>query len=190
MSVIYKIYCKDPNIKDCYIGSTKLLNRRKTNHKSNYNNINSPNYNDKVYKFIRANGGFTNFDFEILETFETIINKTDLLKIEGQYIKTNNATLNMDLAGRTLKEYYQDNKKKKLEYAKKYRADNKEKIQEYKQKYNKVNYEKNKEKLTEKVECIFCKSLITYGNIGRHQQTEKCKKIQNTNQNQSPNPQI
>ena len=93
MSVIYKIYCKDENIKDCYIGSTKYFTNRKRRHKYDCSNINCMAYNYKLYKFIRENGGFTNFDFEILETFNTI-DTQDLYKIEGQYMENNNANLN------------------------------------------------------------------------------------------------
>ena len=179
MSLIYKIYCKDENIKDCYVGSTNDLNRRKWAHKSNCNNINSKRHYLKVYQFIRANGGFENFDFIILEQFENKMIKQDLFKIEGSYIKNNNATLNCLVAGRTEQEYYDDNKEqiseqKKIKYEK-----NKEKILEY----YKQKYEDNKEKLKEKVICEFCKSLIRKDCLKRHQQSIKCLKIQNTNQN-------
>jgi len=40
-STIYKIVCKDVNIKDCYVGSTTNFNRRKQEHKYNCNNVNS-----------------------------------------------------------------------------------------------------------------------------------------------------
>jgi len=223
MSVIYKIYCKDENIKDCYVGSTNDLHKRKNEHKNKCNNSNSKEYNYKVYEFIRANGGFENFDFMILEQFENKMIKQDLLKIEGQYIKNNNTTLNSNVAGRTVKdykeenkekmqkyhkEYYEENKKNILEYAKNYREDNKKQINEKK----KANYEDNKEKILEKqkeyyqknkekrkeyyednkqqinekrkekVECIYCKALITNCNILRHQRTIKCLSFQNTNQ--------
>lgn len=161
MSVIYKIYCKDENIKDCYIGSTNNLTKRKRQHKYTYDNINIKNCNLKLYTFIRANGGFENFDFIILEQFNTIIDKQDLFKIEGQYIKNNNSTLNCRLAGRTVKEYYQDNKQKLLEDSKKYYEDNKSEILEKVNNYRKDNkteiierkkkyYEQNKEQINEK----------------------------------------
>jgi len=38
-STIYKIVCKDVNIKDCYVGSTTNFNRRKQEHKYNCNNV-------------------------------------------------------------------------------------------------------------------------------------------------------
>ena len=178
MSIIYKIYCKDENIKDCYVGSTNDLNRRKRQHKYNCNNNNSNEYNFKLYKFMRDNSGFENFDFIILEQFENKMIKQDLLKIEGQYIKNNNSTLNSDITGRTEQEYREYNKTKILEYAKKYYEENKKQIAEIR----KAKYKKNKiqilEKIKEKVECEFCKSLITKPHLKRHQRTEKCLKSQ------------
>ena len=206
MSVIYKIYCKDENIKDCYIGSTNNLKNRKWKHKSDCNNINSKNYNFKVYVFIRANDGWDNFDFIILEQFENIMTKKDLLKIEGQYIKNNNTTLNYIIAGRTLDEYKEDNKTIIKEKRKKNYEENKEKLLEkqkiYREKHkteilkkqkiyrennktkiaetDKKNYEENKEKILEKqkekIECEFCKSLIRKIGLKRHQRTKKCIK--------------
>jgi hypothetical protein len=149
MSVIYKIYCKDENIKDSYVGSTNYYDKRKMNHKTACNNSNDKSYNFKVYDFIRVNGGFENFDFIILEQFETIINKNDLLKIEGQYIKNNNATLNCRVAGRTKKIYYENTKEQLLE------------------------------KRKEKIICEFCKSLIRKYELKRHQQSKKCIECKN-----------
>ena len=194
MSVIYKIYCKDPNIKDCYVGSTNDLKARKRQHKTVCNNSNDKSYTFKIYEFIRANSGFENFDFIILEQFENIMTKKDLLKIEGQYIKNNNATLNSQIAGRTKKEYYDDNKKELYKNAKIYREQNKEKIVEYRKQYreenktklkedNKVKYEKNKEQISEKnkvkIICEFCKSLINKSSLKRHQQSKKCIECKN-----------
>ena len=164
MSVIYKIYCKDENIKDCYVGSTNNYNKRKIQHKYCCNNINSDRHHLKVYEFIRANGGFENFDFIILEQLENIMTKKDLLKIEGQYIKNNNATLNYIIAGRTDQEYYQDNKKQIAENGKKWRQKNIQQLIE-------------REKI--KVECEFCKSLIRKNNLKRHQQSKKCIECKN-----------
>jgi len=157
MSIIYKIFCKNKNIKDCYIGSTNNLNIRKATHKYACNNINSKQYNLKVYKFIRANDGFTNFDFEVLETFNTI-DKQDLHKIECQYIKNNNSTLNTQIPTRTHKEsdknYYDNNKEKILLYKK------------------------------QKVICEFCKVSTGKFKLKRHQATQKCLSYQNAILNQ------
>ena len=54
-TVIYKIVCKDLNIKDLYVGSTTDFIRRKSMHKFNCNK-NACNY--KIYEIIRKNGGW------------------------------------------------------------------------------------------------------------------------------------
>ena len=68
-SVIYRIYCKNPDIKDCYIGSSKCIYFRMNSHKSVCYNKTIPEYNEKKYEFIRNNGGWDNFDYEILEYY-------------------------------------------------------------------------------------------------------------------------
>ena len=163
MSVIYKIYCLDENIKDCYIGSTNDLTDRKQKHKKNCNKIDNNNkYNYKVYKFIRGNGGFENWEFEILETFNTI-DKQDLHKIERKYIESNNSTLNTYIPTRTKQEF--------KEYQKEYQKKNQKE-------YQKEYYAKNKEKKNEKVICEFCKALTTKPHLNRHQRNNNCKSFQ------------
>ena len=66
-TVIYKIVCKDTNVKDVYVGSTTDLYKRKAQHKSVCNNQKSNLYNSKLYTFIRNNGSFDNWDFIIIE---------------------------------------------------------------------------------------------------------------------------
>ena len=67
--IIYIIKCKDKSIKDWYIGSTINLKSRIMHHKSMCNNKNCKDYNCKKYKFIRENGGFDNFYFEIFNKY-------------------------------------------------------------------------------------------------------------------------
>jgi len=58
-TIIYKIYCKDECITDIYVGHTTNFIQRKSTHKAACNNQN----NDfKIYKIIRENGGWTNWD--------------------------------------------------------------------------------------------------------------------------------
>ena len=52
-----------------YIGSTHDENKREQEHKSNWNNENYKGYNLKVYIFIRDNGGYDNWIFEVIEEF-------------------------------------------------------------------------------------------------------------------------
>jgi group I intron endonuclease len=89
---IYKIICKDENIKDCYIGSTKNFHRRKLEHKNSYNTINQ-NSNCNVYKFIRDNGGWDNFIFDIVETL-ICENKNDALIRERYWVENLDAKIN------------------------------------------------------------------------------------------------
>ena len=67
---IYKLCCRDPTIKDVYVGSTKNLRVRKNQHKTNCNNENLKFYNYNVYRFIRDNGSFDNWDLIQLEEVE------------------------------------------------------------------------------------------------------------------------
>jgi hypothetical protein len=104
----YKIFCKDKKIKHCYIGSSSNIKQRMYLHKSRCNNEQSEFYNLKLYKFIRDNGGWDNFDYEIIE-----VNKNKLNVIIEQYfineisndlkLNTNNCYLS--------KKYIKDQKK-------------------------------------------------------------------------------
>ena len=175
--LIYKLCCKDPTIKDIYIGSTTNMRNRKNKHKSNCNNPNSKEYNYKVYQTIREFGGWDNWDMILVEYVNTT-SKKELEKEERVVIELLKPTLNYNLPTRTQKEYYEDNKEKILEYNKKYSEENKKKISEYNKKYSEENKEKIKEQKKVKVKCEFCECLIRKDNIKIHQKTIKCKKFQ------------
>ena len=115
--------------------------------------------------------------------------KQELQAEEGNYIR-NNKCINKQIAGRTQKEWYEDNKEQKKEYyednkehikkkhkewkednkekiaekTKEWRGDNKEEIKEYFKKY----YEKSKEKLTCECGCIVSKN-----NLIKHKKSKK-----------------
>ena len=55
--LIYKLVSNNPDIKDCYVGSSTNFKQRKADHKKNCNSEKSKKYNLNVYKFIRENGG-------------------------------------------------------------------------------------------------------------------------------------
>ena len=83
--VVYKLYCKDLAIKEIYVGSSMNINQRIDCHKNVCNNSHSIDYNMKVYKFIRANGGWFNWAYDILEECE-VKDKEDLvLNYERKY---------------------------------------------------------------------------------------------------------
>ena len=66
---IYRICCKDVDVTDCHVGSTTNMTRRKYKHKSVCNNENGKMYNLNVYRFIRENGGWQNWDMIVVEDF-------------------------------------------------------------------------------------------------------------------------
>jgi hypothetical protein len=166
-SCIYKIFCKDKEIEDIYIGSTTNFTQRKQSHKKNCNNPNNSHYNIKVYQFIRDNGGWSNWDMIIFEEVNCE-NKLELLKIERKYIEKYNNSLNIAVPSRTNTEYKKDNKDKIKEQSKKYHEANRDKILEKQKKYR----EANKEKLKEKITCD-CGSEVVKSTIQRHKRTKK-----------------
>ena len=58
-TIIYKIYCKDINVTDVYVGHTTNFTKRKYQHKISTNNITNKG---KIYNIIRNNGGWDNWD--------------------------------------------------------------------------------------------------------------------------------
>ena len=59
-TTIYKIYCKDTRVTDIYIGHTTNFTKRKWKHKHSCNNLNNSNF--KIYKTIKNNGGWDNWN--------------------------------------------------------------------------------------------------------------------------------
>jgi hypothetical protein len=66
---IYKIINKDVNVNDnhIYIGKSKNLKNRWIKHKIDCNNDKSKNYQRKIYRIIRENGGLSNYIIEEIE---------------------------------------------------------------------------------------------------------------------------
>jgi GIY-YIG catalytic domain len=92
-TIIYKITCKDPNIKDVYVGHTTNFVQRKHAHKNSCSNENSSNYNCKLYQAIRNNGGWNNWNMEIVNFFNCN-DHYEARKKEQEYFELLNATLN------------------------------------------------------------------------------------------------
>jgi hypothetical protein len=68
--IIYEIRPLNKELLYSYVGSTKNFIKRKSNHKTDCNNLNSSNHNVKIYNYIRENGGWTEFEMVALEEFE------------------------------------------------------------------------------------------------------------------------
>jgi len=118
----YRIYCKDTNITDCYVGHTKNFKKRKQTHKDR---CKTKTYN--IYTKIRENGGWENWIMEELENTnfddkrEAVIREQELILEHNAKLNTYDATLNIiklrDTANKIQKNYYEKNKEKILEKA-------------------------------------------------------------------------
>ena len=94
----YKIVCKNLDIHDIYVGHTTDFTTRKTAHKTaSNNNKKKPSL---VYKFIKDNGGWENFDMILIERIKCE-DKLDAERKERKYIEDMQATLNSCLPSRT-----------------------------------------------------------------------------------------
>ncbi len=92
-TIIYKITCKNPNVNDLYVGHTTNFVQRKHSHKQSCINDKSPNYKCKVYEVIRNNGGWDNWNMEIINFFNCQDHYQARQK-EQEYFVSLNATLN------------------------------------------------------------------------------------------------
>jgi hypothetical protein len=63
----YQIVCKDKNVDLKYNGHTRNFYLRQIQHKYSCKTSTNKDYNCKLYKLIREQGGFDNFKFIILE---------------------------------------------------------------------------------------------------------------------------
>jgi len=133
MTIIYKIVCKDKNIRDFYIGSTIDFNRRKSVHKYYCKS----RFNLKLYNFINDKGGWDNFEMEIVQKYANIQNRNELNQIEYKFILDMQPSLNITNPGQY---------KNKADYKLKYQRKNKEKTRQW----SKTYYDKNRELVKEK----------------------------------------
>ncbi len=90
---IYKIACKDPSIKDVYVGSTTDVVNRRSAHKTSCNNEKVKGHNFAVYVFIRAHGCWDNWDLIVVEAFPCETNEQQRTR-ERFWFETLGATLN------------------------------------------------------------------------------------------------
>jgi len=146
MRCVYCISCKNPEIKEVYIGSTKNLGNRIYQHK-----MKSKAYpNRKLYKFIKENGDWNNWEYKICKVLK---NNEDGFFFERQFIDKSKKTLNLVLP------YLSEDEREN--YQKKYREKNKEKLKAYKKEYRKKRF------------VCECGARVCFNNKSSHFKTKK-----------------
>lgn len=133
--IFYKIYCKDTNVTDLYVGRTTDFIRRKYAHKRDCKCVKkSKNINCHLYNFINENGGWDNWIIEIIEQIPC----EDVLEADSKeqyFINTLEATLNTHIK-------FDDTSYKKEWYFK-----NKERIRKQQEQARKTRIETKKQEL-------------------------------------------
>ena len=167
-TIIYKLCCRDVNIKEIYIGHTTNFKLRNKQHKTDCNNPNYKQYNSYKYKFIRDNGGYSNWNMIIIKDYPCN-NKREAEAEENRIMIELGASLNSQ------KSYTTEEQKK--EDRKNYNKQNKDIINEKQKNYYQQNKDNILEKQKEKVICDKCDTAITKRYLKQHQKSDKCKKL-------------
>ena len=191
---IYTVRCYDDDT-SIYVGSTiQPLSARMASHRCDKN--------CSLYQYV--NGNLKNWYIELYEEYPCD-NKELLEKREGEVTRLI-GNINKQIAGRTIKEwkddnkeqlkekakeYYQKNKEEKKEYSKIYFNNNKEKNKEYQKQYRNDNKEKikertnkyyhnNKEKINEKAK-IYSSEKVICDNCGSEMRRDSLSKHKKSN---------
>ena len=177
---IYLVKCKY-NKDLIYAGSTKttLEERMSRHHRAKGTSLTS------LHGVVCDD--WDNWYIELYENYPCY-NKNQLERREGEVIRQV-ATINNRIAGRTKKEYREDNRDKYLEYHKEayennrqercekqreYTKNNPDKISKYKKEYYQNNRDELLEKRKEKITCNICGCDVRKDGLKRHQQSNKC----------------
>ena len=150
MPCVYKLFCKDTDITDEYVGSCKDICVRIHNHKST---TKTKRKSCAIHNFIRDNGGWDNWDYKILE----LCDENDLRTKEQEYMDLLKPSLNSRKAIGNKKEYNREWGSNHKEYYARKTAD-----------YKKRNPDKVKAYYSKKVICDKCGLELTQGSLNRH----------------------
>lgn len=161
--IIYRITIADFT----YIGSTADWHQRQITHKSGCYNENNKEYNKKLYKTIRENGGWNAIEKSPIEEYECD-NSIQARIREEHWRREYNAQLNMRHAHRTREEHIEYDRERSI----KYHAENRETILQKQSEYRAANRERILLNGKEKMTCD-CGCIINRRNISTHKQTKK-----------------
>ena len=89
--IFYRIECKDPNVKDCYVSATTDINKTIRKHTKRV----YKNHPSKLYQCIRSNGYVSNWNIRLITEYETHTDE-DITHILKHYILCYNANLNYE----------------------------------------------------------------------------------------------
>ena len=172
---VYSIRSRS-NVDLVYVGSTiQPLSKRFGEHKHKSNKTSSKQIIDIGDAYI-----------ELIENY-SCNSKEELCKREGEIMRSIEC-VNKNIAGRTNKQYYQDNfdklKERHNQYYqdnfdkikqinKQYRNDNSYKIKQLQKQWYQVNVDTLKDKAKQKIKCKFCDKMITKSNMPRHNKLTK-----------------
>ena len=180
----YKIVCKDVENSNMYIGHTTSFTKRKNTHKNNCCNPDKESYNTYVYKYIRENGDWENWDMILIDTLPCE-NRLDALKQERTFIEELKPSLNQIRPYRT----DEDEEIQRLEQNERKRQDRQNNPDKYKE-IDRLKYErrrdealtKSKEHYHNNKEQIHAKRKDTYYNKGgKEKNSERCKSYRANN---------
>ena len=165
------IYSLDSPVVLPYYGSTiSSIPRRKTSHKSKYKRFIEGKTNKYYSSFDIMKRG--NWDMVLIENCPCE-NLKELERREGEYIR-NNPCVNKYIAGRTQKEWREENREILIEKSRQRYFNNHESNLEKKKK----RWETNKDELNKirrkKIICQYCNILLSSGALHRHQK-KSCK---------------
>ncbi len=169
---IYQITCKDPDVKELYIGQTETFEKRKYVHSKD-----SEKSNLKIYKIIRKHGGWNNWNMKILNHYYCK-DEYESRQIEQKYMDVFKATMN------SMRAYSKSDIDKELDRQLEFELkDFSNKIlgcylYDY---YSDSDYESELD-CKEELECEFCKSKLKSKNsLNSHiKNNKKCLEIQSS----------
>lgn len=197
---IYRIYCITGECDEVYVGSTiQSLAKRWIGHKTSSKK--EKNQHKRLYQTIAC--VWDNWCIELIENFPCISHQ-ELLRREGEFIRKI-GTLNENIAGRTTKEYYTDNRealveKQKTYYQKNtedilkrhkvYRNQNAEIVAEKAKEYHKKNADSinKRHKAYEKINAVAIaerKKAYRQQNINRIREVQKAYRLKNVEKNKA-----
>ena len=142
-SKVYKIWSTQGD--KIYVGSTtkQYLSQRMTAHRKDYIYWKSETVKFTSSYLLFDEYGLDNCFIELLEA-KPCSSRDELTQLEGGYIR-NLVCVNKNIAGRTNKEWLEDNKEKVKQQVKEYHETNKDKIRDYQKEYKRINKDKLKE---------------------------------------------